>query len=297
VNQQDRSFLTVFTAIMGALVVLAAAIFLVARLVSMVSTYVAVDDSRSSADVEDRIAPVGRVVLADSSEAAAQAEGSGGGAAADAAGMSGEQIVQQVCGACHQAGVMEAPVIGDKAAWEPRYAQGLETLVSHAVNGLNAMPPKGGASNLSEAEIQEAIVWMLAETGFEVEQGSGDTAETEAAAPTEAAPAAESSASAPAEGAEAAPAAAESGATGDLDLAKGEELYGQVCVACHGTGAAGAPILGDKAAWEARIAQGQDTLVQHAVAGFNTMPPKGGAMNLSDEEIAHIVGYMVQQAE
>jgi cytochrome c5 len=256
VNQQDRSFLTVFTAIMGALVLLAAAIFLVARLVSMVSSYVPDDGSRVSAVVSERIKPVGHVVLASADEATAGGEHA-------AAPLSGEQVVQQVCAACHQAGVLEAPVIGDQAAWEPRYAQGLDTLVEHAVNGLNAMPPKGGAGNLSDEEIRQAVVWMLTETGFELDQGATAAAAVDA----------------------------------ELDVAKGKELYGQVCVACHLTGAAAAPILGDKAAWEPRIAQGMDTLIQHAVGGLNAMPPKGGAMHLSDSEIANIVGYIVSESQ
>ena len=284
-NQQDRSFLTVFTAIMGALVLLAAAIFLVARLVSMVSSYVPDDGSRVSAVVSERIKPVGHVVLASADEATAGGEQA-------AAPLSGEQVVQQVCAACHQAGVLEAPVIGDQAAWEPRYAQGLDTLVEHAVNGLNAMPPKGGAGNLSDEEIRQAVVWMLTETGFELDQDA-----TAAAATTEegmVTPTEETSSEADGADTDAQAAAA---VDAELDVAKGKELYGQVCVACHSTGAAAAPILGDKAAWEPRIAQGMDTLIQHAVGGLNAMPPKGGAMHLSDSEIANIVGYIVSESQ
>lgn len=71
-----------------------------------------------------------------------------------------------------------------------------------------------------------------------------------------------------------------------------KSAYTASCFACHGTGAAGAPKLGDKAAWKARIAQGMGTLVNHANNGFKGMPPKGGS-SLSDDAIKAVVKYMV----
>mgnify|MGYP001820310483 CR=1 FL=1 len=80
-----------------------------------------------------------------------------------------------------------------------------------------------------------------------------------------------------------------------------ESIYKSKCVACHGGGVAGAPKLGDKAAWAARIAQGDEVLLQHAIKGFKGdtgyMPPKGGFMALSDEEISAAVQYMVSQSQ
>jgi cytochrome c5 len=85
-------------------------------------------------------------------------------------------------------------------------------------------------------------------------------------------------------------------AAGAADLA-GEVVYNQACVACHGAGVAGAPKLGDKAAWAARIAQGADTLHTHALQGFQGkggfMPPKGGRTDLSDQSVINAVDYMV----
>ncbi len=85
------------------------------------------------------------------------------------------------------------------------------------------------------------------------------------------------------------------------DAAKGEEIYKQACFACHDAGVAGAPKLGDKAAWEARIAQGEATLDKHAIEGFTgesgTMPPKGGRTDLSDEDIKNAVAYMMSKAK
>jgi len=79
--------------------------------------------------------------------------------------------------------------------------------------------------------------------------------------------------------------------------ADGEAVYNQACMACHMTGAAGAPIKGDAEAWEPRIAKGIETLYEHSLTGFNAMPPKGGSMNLSDEEVKSAVDFMVQAVE
>ena len=79
----------------------------------------------------------------------------------------------------------------------------------------------------------------------------------------------------------------------------GPQVYNQACIACHGAGVAGAPTLSDAAAWESRLAQGTDTLYDHAINGFQGqvgyMPAKGGRMDLSDGEVAAAVDYMVQQ--
>ena len=81
----------------------------------------------------------------------------------------------------------------------------------------------------------------------------------------------------------------------------GETVYNQACVACHGAGIAGAPKLGDKAAWAPRIAQGADTLHTHALQGFQGkggfMPPKGGRTDLSDQSVINAVDYMVSASQ
>lgn len=77
----------------------------------------------------------------------------------------------------------------------------------------------------------------------------------------------------------------------------GSEVYNAACMACHGTGAAGAPKKGDAAAWGSRIDQGLETLVSHALNGFNAMPAKGGCSSCSDEEIENAVKYMVEESQ
>ena len=76
----------------------------------------------------------------------------------------------------------------------------------------------------------------------------------------------------------------------------GEAVYSGLCVACHGSGAAGSPKFGDKKAWGPRIAQGFDTLVKHATEGYKAMPPKGGDASLDPQEVARAVAYMADQA-
>jgi cytochrome c len=82
----------------------------------------------------------------------------------------------------------------------------------------------------------------------------------------------------------------------DYDLALGEKIYGSHCVACHGTGATGAPKLGDAASWTPRIAQGMEVMIANALNGFRGaagyMPPKGGFGGLTDEEVTVAVAYM-----
>lgn len=81
-------------------------------------------------------------------------------------------------------------------------------------------------------------------------------------------------------------------ANGPKVLQTGEAVYKAACAACHGTGAAGAPKFGDAGDWGARIAQGYDTVVKHAVEGLRAMPAKGGNPDLDDIEVARAVVHM-----
>ncbi|WP_163557790.1 c-type cytochrome [Halomonas sp. NO4] len=77
----------------------------------------------------------------------------------------------------------------------------------------------------------------------------------------------------------------------------GEAVYNQACMACHMTGAAGAPIKGDTEAWAPRIEKGMETLYDHSINGFNAMPAKGGQAQLSDEQVKAAVDYMVEDSQ
>lgn len=108
-----------------------------------------------------------------------------------------------------------------------------------------------------------------------------------------------SAASAPAASSEAAPAAT-TAAAADTPNPGGEKVFKSVCFMCHQTGAAGAPIAGNKDDWVPRIAQGKPTLYKHALEGFTgnkgTMPPRGGNPSLKDNEVEAAVDFMVAKA-
>ena len=80
----------------------------------------------------------------------------------------------------------------------------------------------------------------------------------------------------------------------------GQQVFAQVCKTCHEAGIAGAPKIGDKSLWAPRIAEGESTLVQHAINGYQgksgVMPPKGGNPGLTDDEVHRAVVYMADQA-
>lgn len=84
-------------------------------------------------------------------------------------------------------------------------------------------------------------------------------------------------------------------------MADGKATYDTVCFACHTTGAAGAPVIGNKEAWAPRIAQGMDVLKKHALEGYQGsagfMPAKGGRMDMADDVIVAAVEYMVSSSQ
>ncbi len=79
----------------------------------------------------------------------------------------------------------------------------------------------------------------------------------------------------------------------------GPQAYNNACTSCHATGIGGAPVTGDASAWTARLEQGMDVLVRHAIEGFTGqagfMPPRGTNPSLSDQEVTDAVEYMVEQ--
>jgi len=181
----------------------------------------------------------------------------------------GEQVVAETCGKCHQTGEGGAPKIGDRAAWVKRAKDGYALVLKSALKGHAGMPARGGLADLSDVEVKRALDYMIA-------FGSA------APAPAAAAP------SAPASVAATAPAAEKS---------DGKKIFDASCAACHGAGIAGAPKFGDKAAWAPRIAQGVSVLYTHAVSGYQgksgVMPPKGGNTSLPDADVKAAVDYMV----
>jgi len=248
-------------------------VLLVAKIFGVTDTIDVAEPTAAVSQVEENIKPVAVVEVA--------AAGATSGAE-----KSGEDVVKAVCSMCHAAGLMNAPKIGDKGQWQPRIAQGYETLIKHAIEGIRTMPARGGNPSLTDGEIASAVAHMANASGANFKAPAPKAAEEKpaeaAAAP---APAAEAKAAEPV--AAAAPAAAGK---------SGEEVYKAVCSMCHAAGLMNAPKFGDKAQWEPRIKQGYDTLVTHANKGVRSMPAKGGNPGLSDAEVAGAVKYMANAA-
>ena len=191
---------------------------------------------------------------------------------------SGEAVYTAVCTSCHAAGVLGAPKIDDKAAWEPRVAKGLDGLMKNAVNGINNMPARGGDPSITDEELTNAITYMTGKAGHDL---SAQAKPAAGAAPAAAVVAASAAEAAPVQAA--APVAA-------ID---GEKVYKGICFSCHDVGVAGSPKFGDKAAWAPRIATGAEALYASSLNGKGAMPAKGGNPALSDAEVKAAVDYMV----
>lgn len=181
----------------------------------------------------------------------------------------GEQIYQTVCTACHSTGVAKAPKFGDKRDWGPRIRAGEKALLQVALKGKGAMPPRGGASDLTDLEVERAVVYMA---------NAGGAQFKEPAAP---APAQTASASTPRS--RSAPA-----------VADGKKVYESTCIACHGAGVANAPKFGDKKAWAMHLMHGTEHLYENALKGTGAMPPRGGNLTLSDADVKAAVDYMLK---
>ncbi len=210
---------------------------------------------------------------------------------------SGQAVYNATCVACHGSGAAGAPKAGDASAWGARIAQGYDTLVQHAVQGIRAMPAKGGNPDLDDIEVARAVVYMTNQSGAKFKEPEAPAAGAQAPAQAAAAPApaqpAATPGTPPTAGAIATPAVA-----GNNEA--GKALFNTACTACHTAGIAGAPKVGDKAAWAPRIAQGTNTLYEHAIKGFQgkagVMPPKGGS-TAPDADVKAAVDYMVAAAK
>lgn len=113
------------------------------------------------ADAAPAPAPAAAAPAAAPAAAAPAAPAAPAPAPAAAVAANGEAVYKQACTVCHAAGVAGAPKTGDKAAWAPRIAQGVEALTASAIKGKGAMPPKGGAMAASDAEIKAAVQYLI----------------------------------------------------------------------------------------------------------------------------------------
>lgn len=164
---QDRKFLDTFLIVIGALLLFTVAMYYLANYLA--DTYLDTDNSENPlavAAASERIEPVGAVRTTDDpAPAPAESKAQPVKVAAADESLSGEEVYNQACTACHGAGIAGAPKTGDKAAWSDRIAQGMDVLLQHAVEGYQGqtgfMPPKGGRTDLSDEEVKAAIEYMV----------------------------------------------------------------------------------------------------------------------------------------
>ena len=323
----DSGMVKVMGIVIGALTVLAVCIMIFARLVGNGAGDP--NDPLLRDALSDRIGPVATVrISADDLPA-----GGAAASDVDAAPKTGEELAAGACAACHVAGVAGAPKEGDEAAWAVRREAGLDALVASAIAGKGSMPARGGATYTDE-EMRKAVQFLAMFEVDEAEAApAAAPAAEEAAAPaadTEAAPA-EDEAAAPATDSEAAPAEGEAAApAADTEAAPAEEapaateekpadeatadadgalIVGQVpegvsdeikasvdamCTTCHISGVAGAPKIGDTAAWQERADKGLAVLTSSVINGLGAMPPRG-ASTLTDEQIPVAIQYLMSK--
>ncbi|MFZ5534421.1 MAG: c-type cytochrome [Pseudomonadota bacterium] len=161
-SEQENDSMLTLVGVLGAMVAFAVFIGVLAYFIGGFAHEDRPLEARELAALKERIAPIGEVRTSDQPLETAGTAAS----QAPAAPRSGAEVVQQVCAACHGAGVLGAPKIGAKADWEPRLAQGFDTLVNHSVNGIRAMPPKGGNPGLSDDELKAALTEMLKQSSL-----------------------------------------------------------------------------------------------------------------------------------
>ncbi len=295
IKTPKQLIVTVLAAFLVPIVVIA---LLVSYVVSARKTG-AGSEGMTKQSVSERIAPVAKFELVDAS--------------APRTLKSGEDVFKAVCTTCHTAGIAGAPKVGDNGAWAPRIAEGAATLYEHAIKGYQgkagAMPAKGGNSDLDDVEVERAVVYMTNLSGGKLPEPAlpAMKAAIAAAPAAPAMPPADPNAVAMIAAINAGKsvagvtvaAAATPAAVGAGDAA-GKKLYETVCMVCHAAGVAGAPKFADKAAWAPRIAEGLDTLYEHAIKGYQgksgVMPAKGGS-SAPDDDVKASVRYMSDAAK
>lgn len=178
-SDEDATFKRTLIGVLGALVIVSVVLMYFSNAIG--------DDEPTEEEkqaIAERIAPVGQVKVAPATEPVAASAASEhvpsaqsrpaptlaeNAPASDAENASpddkGKAVYDGSCFACHTSGVAGAPKLGDKAAWEPRVAQGMETLVARAIQGFQGqsgiMPPKGGRADLSDADVKAAVMYMV----------------------------------------------------------------------------------------------------------------------------------------
>ena len=170
VNQTDAVFLKRFALLIGFLALVAVLLAALASHIYNLNPPPQNPDKQKA--VSERIAPVGGVYAGDTGRAAMQAAQAAAQKAAESqvaygGTTDGKVIFGDLCQTCHTTGAGGAPKITDKAAWAPRVAEGIDTLIKHATEGFTGksgtMPPKGGNPALTDAQIKATVEWIVSQ--------------------------------------------------------------------------------------------------------------------------------------
>ncbi len=167
---RDQKFFDRYSLVLGVLGAIALGLLVLTLKMSDLTQGVYTrDGDEYQAAVAERIRPFGDVYLpGEEHEAAAPTVATAVEPDPVATVMSGPQVYNAACIACHSTGVGGAPMVGNAPAWEPRIAQGMDTLNDHAVNGFTGsagfMPAKGARLDLSDGEILSAVQFMVDES-------------------------------------------------------------------------------------------------------------------------------------
>ena len=168
---RDQKFFDVYSIVIGALAAFALAILVLAlKWAELTQGAYIKDTAEYQAAVNSRIEPVGQVYLTgEHHEAEAPKVETAEAAEPVATAMTGPQVYNAACLACHSSGAGGSPIVGDASQWTDRIAQGIDVLYDHAINGFDGdaptpMLPKGGRVDLSDQEIRDAVDYMVEES-------------------------------------------------------------------------------------------------------------------------------------
>jgi len=166
----DRVFLRHFSMVIGLLFLVMLA--LIGLALYLYAHHPPAQNPEHRQEIEARIAPVGGVYAGDTGRAALLAAQEAAKKAAESqvaygGTLDGKTIFGSLCQTCHTNAATGAPLITDKASWGPRVAQGIDTLLKHAINGYQGskglMPAKGGNPSLTDAQVKATVEWMLSQ--------------------------------------------------------------------------------------------------------------------------------------
>jgi len=179
----------------------------------------------------------------------------------------GRQVYSNVCILCHLNGEVGAPRIGDSANWERRIKdKSLGDLYLQAVSGFNNMPPRGACVSCSDADVIAAVNYMLQRSLNESQWRELRNPSLKLRQQS-------------------------------TSIAIGKRTYMHACSSCHDSGKDGAPVTGDRVAWDSLLDKNFDVVLDNALRGIGTMPARGGCATCSGSDIIAAVKYMVQQSE